>query len=673
MKFIRKRPENPEESALFLREGRAFLFLALLALADTLVIELCNHKVFTDGFEAFFAFLLHHPLALLVNFLIVLVTLVPAMFLRRRVFWCALMSAIWLGGGAANGFILLNRMTPFTIADLTVLNSGLDTLPNYLSKQTIVLLAAAIILVLAGLVLLFWKGPRNAVESRRRILSGMMSLLLVGGLLTGGGVLAFKTAQLSTVFSNLAFAYTDYGFSYCFLQTWLNKGIARPLDYQEQAVRAVEDRVEKNLPEKGAPLQTDVNVVYVQLESFIDPETVKGLKLSEEAIPVWRDLTEHYTTGYFRVPVVGAGTANTEFEVLTGMSARFFGPGEYPYKTRMPDRTAETVAYNLKEHGYGTHAIHNHRATFYGRNHVYANLGFDDFTPLEYMPKVKKTPKNWAKDEILTSQILKALDATPDQPDVVFTVSVQGHGKYPQEPILEDPAITVEECPVEGYEYAFEYFVNQIHEMDQFVGELTAALEAREEKTILVLYGDHLPALGLEDQDMTSGSLYDTTYVMWDNFGLHKEDKDLAAYQVSAEVLKRMGVTTGFFNRYHQSCQEEETYLQDLKLLQYDTLYGQRYLYDGEIPYERTEMQMGMEPIRITALNPWGDNWMISGKNFTPFCKVSVDGKQLKTSYRSSQILCLKEDPKTEDFHDLTIQVVDKHKEILGEFIEDVE
>ncbi len=296
-------------------------------------------------------------------------------------------------------------MTPFTIADLTVLNSGLDTLPNYLSKQTIVLLAVAIILVLVGLVVLFWKGPRNAVESRRRIISGM---------------------------------------------------------------------------------------------------------------PVWRELTEKYTTGYFQVPVVGAGTANTEFEVLTGMSARFFGPGEYPYKTRMPDRTAETVAYNLKEYGYGTHAIHNHRATFYGRNHVYANLGFDDFTPLEYMPKVDKTPKNWAKDEVLTSQILKAMDATPDQPDVVFTDSVQGHGKYPQEKVLEDPAITVEECPVEGYQYAFEYFVNQIHEMDQFVGELTAALEQRDEKTILVLYGDHLPALGLEDQDMTSGSLYDTTYVMWD-------------------------------------------------------------------------------------------------------------------------------------------------------------
>ncbi len=97
MNFIRKQLENPGGQTT-LREARTFLFLALLALADTLVIELCNHKVFTDGFHAFFGFLAHHPLAMLVNFLIVLVTLVPAMFLRRRVFWCALVSVIWLGG-----------------------------------------------------------------------------------------------------------------------------------------------------------------------------------------------------------------------------------------------------------------------------------------------------------------------------------------------------------------------------------------------------------------------------------------------------------------------------------------------------------------------------------------------------------------------------------------------
>ena len=176
------------------------------------------------------------------------------------------------------------------------------------------------------------------------------------------------------------------------------------------------------------------------------------------------------------MPVVGAGTANTEFEVLTGMSSRFFGPGEYPFQTCLKDQTVESVAYDLKENGYATHAIHNHRAAFYSRNEVYPNLGFDDFTALEYMPAVEKTPTNWAKDGVLKDQILQALDVTEDQADLVFTVSVQGHGKYPMEPELEDPAVTVEVCPDEAYRWALEYYVNQIHEMDAFVGELIQEL-----------------------------------------------------------------------------------------------------------------------------------------------------------------------------------------------------
>lgn len=42
---------------------------------------------------------------------------------------------------------------------------------------------------------------------------------------------------------------------------------------------------------------------------------------------------EEYSSGYFEVPVVGAGTANTEFETIVGMNLHYFGPGEYPYKT----------------------------------------------------------------------------------------------------------------------------------------------------------------------------------------------------------------------------------------------------------------------------------------------------------------------------------------------------
>ena len=137
---------------------------------------------------------------------------------------------------------------------------------------------------------------------------------------------------------------------------------------------------------------------------------------------------EEYSSGYYKVPSVGAGTANTEFESITGMSMHYFGPGEYPYKGILEEETCESAAYVLKDLGYGTHAIHNNEANFYGRRRVFANLGFDTFTSSEYMSEQDDTnPNDWIRDRNLTKYILQAMEST-EGPDYVYTISVQGHG-----------------------------------------------------------------------------------------------------------------------------------------------------------------------------------------------------------------------------------------------------
>ena len=181
----------------------------------------------------------------------------------------------------------------------------------------------------------------------------------------------------------------------------------------------------------------------MQLESFFDPELVNFLNISEDPIPYYRQLMKDYSSGYLRVPVVGAGTANTEFETISGMSLRYFGAGEYPYKSVLSEETCESAPYVLKNLGYATHAIHNNEANFYSRRSVFSRLGFDTFTSEEYMPDISDvTATGWVKDHILTKEIIKTLDAT-DEPDYIYTISVQGHGDYPTEPVLDDPEITV--------------------------------------------------------------------------------------------------------------------------------------------------------------------------------------------------------------------------------------
>ena len=132
-----------------------------------------------------------------------------------------------------------------------------------------------------------------------------------------------------------------------------------------------------------------------------------------------------YSTGYFKVPSVGAGTANTEFEVLTGMNLRYFGPGEYPYKTMLKDHTCESAATALGKLGYGTHALHNNGGNFYSRARVFNNIGFDSFTSKEFMNILQLTENGWAKDAVLVQHIMDAMNSTKEN-DFVFTVSLQG-------------------------------------------------------------------------------------------------------------------------------------------------------------------------------------------------------------------------------------------------------
>ena len=175
---------------------------------------------------------------------------------------------------------------------------------------------------------MFLKGPKYRGKIKYYI---NVPLVLVGVLAFAGLTqLALEKRVLSNYFGNIAFAYEDYGYPYCLATTIFNTGISCPRDYSQEEIDRIE-RTESDLPET---VEGDYpNIIFLQLESFFDPTLVNYLELSEDPIPTFRKLMEEYSSGYFKVPSVGAGTANTEFETITGMSMHYFGPGEYPYKS----------------------------------------------------------------------------------------------------------------------------------------------------------------------------------------------------------------------------------------------------------------------------------------------------------------------------------------------------
>lgn len=637
----------------------------MLSFIINIIIESVSRKSILECLNYF----LESPMTFIYNTFIIFFTYSIAYLVKRRIFVYVVVSIFWLSVGITNGVILSYRTTPFTVTDLGLLETVISIIPNYLSTVQIVLVAAGGILVIAILILVFIFMPKHKQKiNYKKSIAGVLLLVL---LMSGYTNLAISQNWVSIYFGNLGYAYKDYGFPYCFINTWLNTGISAPQGYSDDKI--LETFTSEELKEFNDTANISVssskkqkpNVIMVQMESFFDPTLMENVSFSEDPIPNFRKLKEEYSSGFLTVPSIGAGTANTEFEVLSGMRVRFFGPGEYPYKSVLKDTTCETIAYNLKRLGYGTHAIHNHRGAFYGRNKVFPNLGFDTFTSLEYMNNVLRTPKNWAKDGVLTGEIIAALKSTEGE-DLIYTISVQGHGQYPTKQIIENPKITLSGIEVEKEAIAFEYYIQQVHEMDEFIGELVKALEKNGEDTVLVVFGDHLPSLDIDDTDLVNKSVYETEYVIWDNIGLKKKSKDLYSYQLSAEVLDRINIDEGLLTKYHQNHSEELNYLADLKALQYDMLYGKKYVFGGSSPYEPTEMRMGVKEIKVEDVVEIGNKYYIKGKNFTPYSKISIGDEVLDTIFLGSTVLGLLEEVNPKDVYKMKVSQVEKNKEILS-------
>ncbi len=590
------------------------------------IIELISRR----SFFAVWNYMTGRPVIFLYNAGIIFASFMIVYLFRRRVFWRILISALWLILGIINGVILSNRVTPFTGPDLKNLTDGKAVMSKYMSSSQTVLIYTGFGILVVFLVIFFFKSPRY---KGTRNLAVSILLVAAGFFGTYGATkLLLSRRILSNYFGNIAFAYEDYGYPYCLFTTLTNTGISQPMDYSEKEIRRIA-RSEDNLEKTQTGSRP--NIIFLQLESFMDPELVNYLEISEDPIPNFRRLMKEYSSGYFKVPVVGAGTANTEFECITGMSLHYFGPGEYPYKSILKESTCESAAYVLKNLGYTTHAVHNNEANFYARRTVFPMLGFDTYTSEEYMPREREqNPLGWVRDEVLTDEIIKCLDAT-EGPDYIYTISVQGHGDYPDEPLLEDPLITVSGSPTEEMDYKWEYFVNQLYEMDQFVEELVQALSEYPEDVVLVMYGDHLPTMDLTVEQLDNRYLFQTEYVIWDNMGLKKKDENLAAYQAAAVLMDRLGIHDGTIMRFHQARRNSKNYQVDLELLQYDILYGNRYSYpDGISPFEKTKMRLGLYDLTLdSAQQIYPGGYYLKGTGFTPSSQIKLNGEWYDTIY----------------------------------------
>ncbi|HIR06761.1 MAG TPA: LTA synthase family protein [Candidatus Pullichristensenella stercoripullorum] len=629
----------------FIRETWYMLPVSLVL---ALVIELLNHHTP----EKLILFLTGHPWMFLFNVEIIFNTFLFAELFRRRRGTRWALGILWVVLGAVNSIVQVTRVLPFTTRDVLLIPDGLKMITVYFKWYEIAGMFVGAALLIAGIVLLVVR-CRKREPFDRAVSVGVFCAVTALTLVVGK--VSVEVGDIDWEKTSLVDAYQNYGFAYGFTYTFADFGISRPTEYSEELVEEIADDVIEPTaapePEEAEPLTP--NVVFVQLESFFNVHDLVDAEYSREPIPVFRELMETCPHGQLKVPSVGGGTANTEFEVLTGMNLDYFGAGEFPYNTILQDTTCETVAFNLKELGYTATAVHNYTGTFYGRNTVYAQLGFDRFVPQEYMNGLTYNALGWAHDSVLTGETMKALTTTPGR-DFVFTVTVQSHGKYPDTPVEGLDDIAVLAAPETVNATALQNYVNELSQVDAFIGALIDELEDFDEPTVLVLYGDHLPALGIETDELATGDLYQTTYVLWNNFGLDMEGGDLQAFQLSAYVLGQLNIHTGILTRFHQNfapdCDEDD-YLSFLRVLEYDMLYGDHNIYGGDSPYQPTELQLGTEPIVCESFtyDPATATISVYGQNFTTYSDILVDGERKNAVFADETRLIARANGVTED------------------------
>ncbi len=609
---------------------RSYLSWITVSLITYIIIECVNQR----GIGGLLRFIVASPYAFMLNLAIVSLTYSVALFIKRRLFCYTLTAALWTVMAAINLVLIIQRNTQFNCSDILIFRYGIFITTRYLSILHCILITIGIMLVTSFVIYLYKKGY-CCTETGSKKTHGIIVTTLAASIVAISLIGNF-TELLLPRFTNISQGYFKNGFVYAFFCSVAESGVDEPEKLEVENIIAGFDTQDEESEIKA-------NVIFVQMESFIDPDEFVDLKLESDPVPNYNRLIDECPSGYLDVSVLGGGTANTEFEILTGMNIKDFGTIEYPYESFLDTRTCESMAYNYKALGYKTHAMHNFSAGFYMRNKVFANLGFDSFTSFEYMTDIEYNPIGWAKDKILERYIMSALNGSTE-PDFIYAISVQGHGSYPTD--FDDSQSDVETSymgsDIEDIRPQVDYYVSQVREMDEFIGSLTNTLSNYNEPTVVVFYGDHLPGIALTEDMLETGSLYKTEYVVWSNFDIEAEDADLHTYQLAAHVQSLIGYSSGQITKLHQTYKDTPEYDEYLKVLEYDIIEGELLTYGGENPFEPADMHFGVEDISITDITFVDKDLYVTGVNFNEHSSVYIKGNRKTTEYINSSTLVVK-------------------------------
>lgn len=510
--------------------------------------------------------------------------------------------------------ILGEPIYPVDFYQLLEIKSLVKFIKGGFSISPLILLIAAAFIIIKIIKRL----PKVSIGLKNRAVSIVLSVFMIYSYLNFSHSFLndiLSKAGVTIVFWNQPANYSANGFMIALLSNLQNNIMPKPDNYNEDTVTQIaskyKEKTEEINKDRKASSDENPNIVFVMDEAFWDPTRLTNLKFSEDPMKNIRNIMSKSSSGYMLSPSFGGSTANVEFEALTGFSMYHLLSGTVPFQQAFQKNIKlPSVPNVLKAENYDTLAIHPYNKIFYKRSKVYPILGLDDFISEENIKyKDRLTKDSYISDQSVVNEILDVLKEK-DNPQFIHAVTMQNHlpiseGKYGTNSISISGLNEEDTKELETYSEG-------IKQSDIAMKNLVDAISKLKEPTIVVFWGDHLPALTnsiyetakFTGDDKAEGErkLSETPLFIYSNYNLKDEelntispvflgvtlfdmlDKPLSPYYAMLEDIKsqipglKSSVLIGSDNKIKESLTEDEKALiEEYKLIQYDLLLGEQY------------------------------------------------------------------------------------------------
>lgn len=336
--------------------------------------------------------------------------------------------------------------------------------------------------------------------------------------------------------------------------------IHQPDDYDVKKINETLQSAGKEvLLYKGLDDCIDVrNIIVIMNESYCDFKTIGDFKTNEDYLGYYHQL-DNALKGKTFVSIVGGGTANSEFEFLTGNSYAFLPNGSIAYQMYMKENMSSLVRV-LKNEGFYTSALHTYLKSGWNRVKAYSCLGFDQMV---FLDDLETTPDDLSRDvptdDFTYRQVIDIYEKSKSDKNFIYCVTMQNHGGY----AFEGYENKVKVLETAGkYPWA-EQYLTSLKSADEALHVLVDYFSKKDEPTLILLYGDHQPNVEsefveyvaktkLKDFDFTqSMSRYEVPYLLWANYPLDvTQKKDMSLNYLATLLLEAANIKLPPYHRY---------------------------------------------------------------------------------------------------------------------------